>query len=201
MRGLVPNYFNNSLEFLKKLGPQLVDAAKKSKLPENFVKAAKSSVENVTNFADDVSQTLRKNLGVSRYGNTTYGTYNRPGEGFGIPRPDRTVRSAIQDPARFVADFLGSNVFSEKNRQKAWLYSNPFRLVSKAGVAASKFTGLEDPVAAGAVAAGVPILFHTLTETSGPLHQGLRPRGYKAVAPVSKEEDPTGAMDLFFFIH
>ena len=67
----------------------------------------------------------------------------------------RTVRSAIQDPARFVADFLGSNVFSEKNRQKAWLYSNPFRLVSKAGVAASKFTGLEDPVAAGAVAAGM----------------------------------------------
>ena len=66
-------------------------------------------------------------------------------------------------------------------------------MVSKAGVAASKFTGLEDPVAAGAVAAGVPILFHTLTETSGPLHQGLRPKGYKAVAPVSKEEDPTGA--------
>ena len=193
MRGSVPNYFNNSVEFLKKLGPQLVDAAKKSKLPENFVKAAKSSVENATNFADDVSQTLRKNLGVSRYGNTTYGSYNRPGEGFGIPRPDRTVGRAIKDPAGFVADFLGSNVFSEKNRQKAWLYSNPFRLVSKAGVAASKFTGLEDPVAAGAVAAGVPILFHTLTETSGPLHQGLRPRGYKAVAPVSKEEDPTGA--------
>ena len=43
-----------------------------------------------------------------------------------------------------------------------------FSIVSKAGVAASKFTGLEDPVAAGAVAAGVPILFHTLTETSGP---------------------------------
>ena len=85
MRGSVPNYFNNSVEFLKKLGPQLVDAAKKSKLPENFVKAAKSSVENVTNFGDDVSQTLRKNLGVSRYGNTTYGSYARPGEGFGIP--------------------------------------------------------------------------------------------------------------------
>ena len=28
MRGSVPNYFNNSVEFLKKLGPQLVDAAK-----------------------------------------------------------------------------------------------------------------------------------------------------------------------------
>ena len=193
MRGSVPNYFNNSVEFLKKLGPQLVDAAKKSQLPENFVKAAKSSVENAVNFSDDVVENLRKNIGVSRYGNTTYGPYSRPGEGFGIPRPDRTVRDAIKNPARFAADLFGSNVFSEKNRQKVWLYSNPFRLVSKAGVAASKFTGLEDPIAAGAVAAGVPILFHTLTETSGPLHQGLRPKGYKAVAPVSKEEDPTGA--------
>ena len=193
MRGSVPNYFNNSVEFLKKLGPQLVDAAKKSKLPENFVKAAKASVENAVDFGDDVVKNLRRYVGISKYGNTTYGGYTRPGESFSIPRPDKTVRDAIKDPARFAADLFGSNVFSEKNRQKVWLYSNPFRLVSKAGVAASKFTGLEDPVAAGAVAAGVPILFHTLTETSGPLHQGLRPKGYKAVAPVSKEEDPTGA--------
>ena len=193
MRGSVPNYFNNSVEFLKKLGPQLVDAAKKSKLPENFVKAAKASVENAVDFSDDVVKNLRRYIGISKYGNTTYGGYTRPGESFSIPRPDKTVRDAIKDPARFAADLFGSNVFSEKNRQKVWLYSNPFRLVSKAGVAASKFTGLEDPVAAGAVAAGVPILFHTLTETSGPLHQGLRPKGYKAVAPVSKEEDPTGA--------
>ena len=193
MRGSVPNYFSNSLQLVKRFAKPIVDAYEKSNINENLVNAAKRTVKNAVDFGDDVGQILGKNLGVSRYGNTTYGSYARPGEGFGIPRPDRTVRSAVQDPARFVADFLGSNVFSEKNRQKAWLYSNPFRLVSKAGVAASKFTGLEDPVAAGAVAAGVPILFHTLTETSGPLHQGLRPRGYKAVAPVSKEEDPTGA--------
>ena len=193
MRGSVPNYFSNSLQLVKRFAKPIIDTYEKSNINENLVNAAKRTVKNVVDFGDDVGQILGKNLGVSRYGNTTYGSYARPGEGFGIPRPDRTVRGAIRDPARFVADFLGSNVFSEKNRQKAWLYSNPFRLVSKAGVAASKFTGLEDPVAAGAVAAGVPILFHTLTETSGPLHQGLRPRGYKAVAPVSKEEDPTGA--------
>jgi hypothetical protein len=59
-------------------------------------------------------------------------------------------------------------------------------------MAAAAQTGLEDPMAKAAVAAGVPILIHTLTETSGPITQGLRPKGYKAVAPVSKEEDPTG---------
>ena len=53
--------------------------------------------------------------------------HTRPGEGFSIPRPDGTVSSAIKDPA-FAADVFGSNVFSEKNRQKAWLYTNPFRL-------------------------------------------------------------------------
>ena len=159
MRGSVPNYFSNSLQLVKRFAKPIVDAYEKSNINENLVNAAKRTVKNAVDFGDDVGQILGKNLGVSRYGNTTYGSYARPGEGFGIPRPDRTVRSAVQDPARFVADFLGSNVFSEKNRQKAWLYSNPFRLVSKAGVAASKFTGLEDPVAAGAVAAGVPILF------------------------------------------
>ena len=128
MRGSVPNYFNNSVEFLKKLGPQLVDAAKKSQLPENFVKAAKSSVENAVNFSDDVVQNLRKNIGVSRYGNTTYGPYSRPGEGFGIPRPDRTVRDAIKNPARFAADLFGSNVFSEKNRYTSCYSTSCYRI-------------------------------------------------------------------------
>jgi len=45
---------------------------------------------------------------------------------------------------------------------------------------------------AAALAFGIPRLYNTLTEKSGPVTQGLRPKGYKAVAPVSKEEDPTG---------
>ena len=192
MRSSVSNFLNNNVELLKKLGPTLVEGAKKVNLNEYANKFGKVA-EQATDFTGNIYENLKDNIGVSRYGNTTYGSYGRPGEGFNIPRPDKTVRRAVQDPAGFFSDLFGSNFLSEKNRQKVWLYTNPFRLVSKAGVAASKFTGLEDPVAAGAVAAGVPILFHTLTETSGPLHQGLRPKGYKAVAPVSKEEDPSGA--------
>lgn len=52
-------------------------------------------------------------------------------------------------------------------------------------------TGLS-PAAAATIAFGVPALYNTLTEKQGPITQGLRPKGYKAVAPVSKEEDPTG---------
>ena len=192
MRGSVPNYFNNTVEFVKKLGPTLAEGAKKFGL-DDYANKFKNISERAANVTDTIHQTLERNVGFSRYGNPVYGSYQRPGEGFSIPRPDKTVRSAVKDPVGFATDFFGSNVFSEKNRQKAWLYTNPFRLVSKAGVAASKFTGIEDPVAQQAIAVGVPILFHSLTETSGPLHQGLRPKGYKAVAPVSKEEDPTGA--------
>jgi hypothetical protein len=48
------------------------------------------------------------------------------------------------------------------------------------------------PSAALALKAGIPIVIHSLTETSGPITQGLRPKGYKAVAPKSKEKDPLG---------
>ena len=192
MRGSVPNYFNNTVEFVKKLGPTLAEGAKKFGLDDYAIKF-KNISERAANVTDTIHQTLERNVGFSRYGNPVYGSYQRPGEGFNIPRPDKTVRSAVKDPVGFATDFFGSNVFSDKNRQKAWLYTNPFRLVSKAAVSASKFTGIEDPVAHQAIAVGVPILFHSLTETSGTLHQGLRPIGYKAVAPVSKEEDHTGA--------
>ncbi len=52
-------------------------------------------------------------------------------------------------------------------------------------------TGLS---AAGAAALtfGIPRLYNTLSGRSGSITEGLRPKGYKAVAPVSKEEDPTG---------
>ena len=191
MRGSVPNIITNSVEFLRQKGPEILDAVNKSGVKKEVAKTFKRAVEHGGRFSNEVGEILSNNIGSSRWGNTTYGSYS-PGGNFSF-RPDQAVKDLFTNPARFTADFLGSNVFSEKNRQKAWLYTNPFRLVSKAGVAASKYTGLENPAAAGAVAAGVPILFHTLTETSGPLHQGLRPKGYKAVAPVSKEEDPTGA--------
>ena len=105
MRGSVPNYFNNSVEFIKKLGPTLVEGAKKVNL-DGYADKFKNVTENVVNFGDDVIENLRKNVGVSKYGNTTYGSYTRPGEGFSIPRPDRTVRDAIKDPAKFAADVI-----------------------------------------------------------------------------------------------
>ena len=168
----VGNYLSNSQEFLKKFGKQLVDAA-----PGAFKKGIETAADQATKFSSDVYQNLKDGTYTTRYGNQTYSG--------GTP---------FSSAAGTVSDVIGKTILSDKFRQQyVWPYTNAFRVVSKAGVAASKLTGLENPVAAGAVAAGVPIFIHTMTETSGPITQGLRPKGYKAVAPVSKEEDPTGA--------
>ena len=173
----VPNIFSNSLKFAREYGGKVLDAAKKSNVSNEVVNTIKKGAEQAGNFSNDVYQNIKTGTYTTRFGNQSYSG--------GTP---------FSSAAGTVSDVIGKTILSDKFRQQyVWPYTNAFRVVSKAGVAASKLTGLENPVAAGTVAAGVPILFHTLTETSGPITQGLRPKGYKAVAPVSKEEDPTGA--------
>ena len=188
MRGSVPNYFTNSLEFLKKFGDTMIDAYKKSDIPDKFTKVAKEAVKQAKGFGSEVVENLDSGVGFSKFGTTQFGTRGNIKEdvsGF--------LKNLITNPSRAASDFIGSTVASDKLRQEAWFYTNPFRMVSKAAVKATEKIGLESPTARAAVAAGIPIFIHTMTETSGPIYQGLRPKGYKAVAPVSKEEDPTGA--------
>ena len=172
----VDNIFSNSVKFLRELGPSLVEAGKKSKIPEYLQKGVEKAADGATKFGGDVYQNLKDGTYTTRFGNQSF----RSGTPF-------------SSAAGTVSDVIGNTILSDKFRQQyVWPYTNAFRVVSKAGMAAAAQTGLEDPMAKAAVAAGVPILIHTLTETSGPITQGLRPKGYKAVAPVSKEEDPTG---------
>jgi hypothetical protein len=170
------NYFSNSVKFLRDLGPSLVEATKKSKIPEYLQKNVKTAVDNAGKFTGDVAQKVRDGTYTTFFGNQSY----KPGTPF-------------SSASGTVADVIGTTVTSDKFRQQyVWPYTNAFRLVSKAAASAANATGLEDPMAKAAVVAGIPLFIHTATETSGPITQGLRPKGYKAVAPVSKEEDPTG---------
>ena len=172
----VDNYLNNASKFLRDLGPALVENAKKSKIPEYLQKNIKTAVDNAGKFTGDVAQKVRDGTYTTFFGNQSY----KPGTPF-------------SSASGTVADVIGTTVTSDKFRQQyVWPYTNAFRLVSKAAASAANATGLEDPMAKAAVVAGIPLFIHTATETSGPITQGLRPKGYKAVAPVSKEEDPTG---------
>ena len=94
--------------------------------------------------------------------------------------------------ASWVADALGKTVGSDEFRNKyVWPYTNPYRVVSKTVGEAIKNIPLSTASKA-AVGVGVPILYHQLTETSGPVYQGMRPKGWKAAVPASKEVDPSG---------
>lgn len=173
----VNNYFSNTVKFVKELGPSLLAASKKSKIPEYLQDNIKGAVEKIGKFTGDVGQQVKDGTYTTFWGNQSY----RSGTPF-------------SSASGTVADVIGNTVTSDKFRQQyVWPYTNAFRVVSKAGAAAANLTGLEDPMAKAAVVAGIPLFIHTMTETSGPITQGLRPKGYKAVAPVSKEEDPTGA--------
>ena len=100
--------------------------------------------------------------------------------------------AAFRNSGNWMTDILGNTVTSDKWRQQyVWPYTNPYRVVSKAVGEATKNIPLSTAGKA-AVAVGTPILYHQLTETSGPLYQGMRPKGWKAAVPASKEVDPTG---------
>ena len=173
----VNNHFSNTVKFVKELGPSLLAATEKSKIPEYLRDNIKGAVKNISKFTGDVGQQVKDGTYTTFWGNQSYKS--------GTP---------FSSASGTVADVIGNTVTSDKFRQQyVWPYTNAFRVVSKAGAAAANLTGLEDPMAKAAVVAGIPLFIHTMTETSGPITQGLRPKGYKAVAPVSKEEDPTGA--------
>lgn len=138
-----------------------------------------NSAESVKRFGGDVLRAFQEN--VQR---TPYGTYS---SAFGT---QYEVATNVGPAAQRVAQAAAETV-TDKTRRQAWFYQNPWRLASSVGQYAGPRLGVGS--AAGAVAAfGIPALMHTMSGTAGPISQGLRPKGYKSVAPASKEVDPSG---------
>ena len=102
-----------------------------------------------------------------------------------------TVTQAISDPAKAVAAAT-LDALTNETRKDVWHYTNMHRMVGDVGQYVGPRLGLDSTLAGAVVAAGVPVVLSTLSGQTGPITQGLRPAGYKAVAPVSKEEDPSG---------
>jgi len=102
-----------------------------------------------------------------------------------------TVTQAISDPAKAVAAAT-LDALTNETRKDVWHYTNMHRMIGDVGQYVGPRLGLDSTLAGAVVAAGVPVVLSTLSGQTGPITQGLRPAGYKAVAPVSKEKDPTG---------
>jgi hypothetical protein len=87
---------------------------------------------------------------------------------------------------------IPADVLTDATRRDIWKYTNMHRIMSDVGQRVGPRLGLESTLAGAAVAAAVPVALGMMSGQVGPITEGLRPKGYKAVAPVSKEEDPTG---------
>ena len=182
-RGSVPNFLSNSQQFLRKFGDRIIEASKDIQAPQKFI--------------SDVSKVFSANLKQAPWGAYTSDVGKTSTTPQGTTRSYETPIADASKTARDVGG-VGTEFIAGETQRKYGYGSNPYRLQSQIGQkVASKLedmgnaTGLS-PAAAATIAFGVPALYNTLTEKQGPITQGLRPKGYKAVAPVSKEEDPTG---------
>lgn len=138
-----------------------------------------NSLAAAQKFAGNVAASLRENLYQSKYG---YGT--KSGSVLG------QLKNVITEPAKTAAAALG-DVLTDQSQRQVWKYTNIPRMAREAGTSVAQAAGM-DPLTGAVMAAAAPIGLMALSNVRGPVTQGLRPAGYKAVAPKSKEEDPTG---------
>jgi hypothetical protein len=138
-----------------------------------------NSLAKAQQFVGKVASELRSGLCQSKYG---YGSSQ--GSVLG------SAQNIIKEPAKVVATAVG-DVLTNKSLGSVWKYTNVPRMAGEIGKTVSQATGL-DPLTGAVLTAAVPVGLMALSGVRGPISQGLRPSGYKAVAPKSKEEDPTG---------
>jgi len=136
------------------------------------------SADRVKRFAGEVTQALEAGIGQTRYGfyKSRLGLKGETGVG-----------PAASTVARVAAPFITGEAQLQGFRS-----TSPFIQARKLGQQVSTELGV-GPVAGAVAAVGVPALIAGMSGITGSPLKGFRPAGQKAVYPVSKEEDPTGA--------
>ena len=138
-----------------------------------------NSLAKAQQFAGKVASELRSSIYQSKYG---YGS----NEGSVLT----FAQNIGKEPAKVAATAVG-DVLTNKSLSSVWKYTNVPRMAGELGKTVAQKAGL-DPLTGAVLTAAVPVGLMALSGVRGPISQGLRPPGYKAVAPKSKEEDPTG---------
>ena len=138
-----------------------------------------NSLAKAQQFAGKVASELRSSIYQSKYG---YGS----NEGSVLT----SAQNIGKEPAKVAATAIG-DVLTNKSLSSIWKYTNVPRMAGELGKTVAQKAGL-DPLTGTVLTAAVPVGLMALSGVRGPISQGLRPPGYKAVAPKSKEEDPTG---------
>lgn len=177
-----PNYLTNSLAKAQQFVEQAVAGLEKSvqrKPWGSYQSAQGTTSELIGQQLENVkaAAAVKKTQGV--YPSGRYSSVGSKQE-FGIPTAAPVVTGVPAD------------VLTNATRKDIWRYTNMHRLMSDVGQRVGPRLGLESTLSGAAVAAAVPVALGMMSGQVGPITEGLRPKGYKAVAPVSKEEDPSG---------
>lgn len=177
-----PNYLTNSLTKAQQFVGQAV-----SKLQGSIERRPWGYYQSTQGTTPELVGEQLKNVKAAASVKKTQGVYPSGSYSSLGSKQEFNVPSATPVVAGVPADVL-----TNATRRDIWKYTNMHRLMSDVGQYVGPRLGLESTLAGAAVAAAVPVALGAMSGQVGPITEGLRPKGYKAVAPVSKEEDPSG---------
>lgn len=177
-----PNYLTNSLTKAQQFVGQAV-----SKLQGSIERRPWGYYQSSQGTTSELVGEQLKNVKAAASVKKTQGVYPSGSYSSLGSKQEFNVPSATPVIAGVPADVL-----TNATRKDIWKYTNMHRLMSDVGQYVGPRLGLESTLAGAAVAAAVPVTLGAMSGQVGPITEGLRPKGYKAVAPVSKEEDPSG---------
>jgi len=180
------NYLTNSLAKAQQFAQQAVSKLQTGieRTPWNYYKS------NIGPTGEVLREQIRNAVAAANV-KRTQGVY--PSGSYSSVANKEKVNVPFNVPtAAPIAPGLAADVLTNATRRDVWHYTNMHRLMGDVGQYAAPRLGLDSTLAGAVVAAAVPVTLGLLSGQTGSIATGLRPRGQKAVAPVSKEEDPTG---------
>ena len=180
------NYLTNSLAKAQQFAQQAVSKLQTGieRTPWNYYKS------NIGPTGEVLREQIRNAVAAANV-KRTQGVY--PSGSYSSVANKEKVNVPFNVPtAAPIAPGLAADVLTNATRKDVWHYTNMHRLMGDVGQYAAPRLGLDSTLAGAVVAAAVPVTLGLLSGQTGSIATGLRPRGQKAVAPVSKEEDPTG---------
>jgi len=147
-----------------------------------------SGLEAAKRFGKEAINELNQNLYKTRFG------YSSRAGSIGEATAQAVqlqTKAGISTPPSSLLGALGADIATDASRRQGWKYSNIPRMAGEVGRKVTKAVSM-DPVTGAVLTAATPAVLMSLSGTMGSPLEGFRPKGYKAVAPKSKEEDPTG---------
>jgi len=176
------NYLTNSLVAAKQFVKKAV-----SSLQTNIERTPWGSYKSEVGSAANVIGEQLKNVTSAVNVKRTQGVY--PSGKYSSVSSKKTFNVPTGLP---VAPSIAADVLTDATRKNIWHYTNMNRMMGDVGQYVGPRLGLESTLAGATAAAAVPVVLGALSGQIGSPLEGLRPKGYKSVAPVSKEEDPSG---------